>query len=129
MKRQDALYAAACLGTIAFAIAFVAPQFTGQTVLQYYPLERAWELTARPTGLAMDFYGRLLQGVLVAAVAIVLTLTITARMKTERLSAKAASLLVAWALALVVLVMMYYAWTLAFRVPNAAPIPDWYTPR
>jgi len=129
VKRQDSLYAAACLGTIAFCIAFVVPQFTGQAVLQYFPLERAWELTAKPAGLAMDFYGRLLQGSLVAAVVIAVTLVVTARLKTERLSAKLASLLAAWAIAFVVLVMMYYAWTLAFRVPSATPIPDWYVPR
>lgn len=129
MKRQDSLYAAACLGTIAFCIAFVVPQFTGQAVLQYLPLERSWELTAKPAGLSMDFYGRLLQGVLVAAVVIALTLVVTARLKTERLSSKLASLLAAWAIAFVILVMMYYAWTLAFRVPTAVPIPDWYVPR
>ncbi len=129
MKRQDALYTASCIGTIAFCIAFVAPQFTGQAILQYFPLERSWELTAKPEGLAMDFYGRLLQGIVVAAVAIVASLLITARVKTERLPQKLASLLVAWALAFVVLSMMFYVWTLAFRVPTAAPIPDWYIPR
>jgi hypothetical protein len=129
MKRQDALYAASCIGTIAFCIAFVAPHFIGHAVLWYMPLDRSWELTERPTGLAIDFYGRLLQGVLVAAIAIALTLVVTARIKTERLSRKLASLLVAWAIAFVVLAMMYYAWTLAFRVPIAEPIPDWYIPR
>lgn len=129
MKRQDSLYAAACLGTIAFCIAFVVPQFTGQAVLWYFPLERNWELTTPPATLAIDFYGRLLQGVLVAAVTVALTLAITRRLKTQKLPQKAASLLAAWAIAFVVLVMMYYAWTLAFRVPNAAPIPDWYIPR
>jgi RsiW-degrading membrane proteinase PrsW (M82 family) len=129
VKRQDALYAASCIGTIAFCVTFVLPQFTEQAVLQYFPLDRGWELTAKPAGLAMDFYGRLLQGVVAAAIAIVVTLVITSRVKTEKLPQKAASLLVAWAIAFVVLVMMYYAWTLAFRVPNAAPIPDWYIPR
>lgn len=129
MKRQDALYAATCIGTIAFAIAFVVPQFTGQAVLWYFPLDRGWDLTSKPDGLAMDFYGRLLQGVLVAAVAIAATLVVTARLKTEKLPPKVASLLAAWAVAFVVLVMLYYAWTLAFRVPTAAPIPDWYIPR
>ena len=129
MKRQDALYAAACIGTIAFSVAFVLPQFTEQAVLRYFPVDGGWELTAKPVGLAIDFYGRLLQGTVVAAVAIAVTLLVTSRMKTEQLPRKAASLLAAWAIAFVILVMMYYAWTLAFRVPNAAPIPDWYIPR
>lgn len=129
MKRQDALYAASCIGTIAFCVAFVWPHFTGQAVLWYFPIEREWELTAKATGLGMDFYGRFFQGVLVSAISIVVTLAITSRMKTERLSRNAASLLAAWAIAFVILTMMYYAWTLAFRVPTAAPIPDWYIPR
>ncbi|MGE0402783.1 MAG: hypothetical protein AB7T06_39125 [Kofleriaceae bacterium] len=129
MKRQDALYAAACIGTIAFSIAFVLPQFTGQAVLWYFPLERSWALTTPPTSLAIDFYGRLLQGTVVAAAAIALTLLVTSRIKAEHLPRKIASLLAAWAIAFVILVMMYYAWTLAFRVPAASPIPDWYIPR
>lgn len=129
MKRQDALYVAACIGTIAFCIAFALPHFTTQSVLWYFPTERAWELTARPQGIAIDLYGRLVQGSLACALAIALSLVIAARLKTARISRKLASLLAAWAIAFVVLVMMYYAWTLAFRVPNAAPIPDWYIPR
>jgi hypothetical protein len=129
VKRQDALYAAACIGTIAFCVAFVLPHFTGQAVFWYLPLDRAWELTEKPPVLGMDFYGRFFQAVIAGAIAIVLTLVVTSRLKTERLSKKLASLLVAWAIALVVLTMMYYAWTLAFRVPAPVPIPDWYVPR
>jgi hypothetical protein len=129
MRRQDALYAAACIGTIAFCVAFVLPQFTEHAVLWYYPLDRAWELTARPEGLAMDFYGRTLQGIVAWGIAVVASLAITRRVRTERLSQRMASLLAAWAIAFVVLVMIYYAWTLAFRLPSPSPIPDWYVPR
>lgn len=129
MKRQDALYAAACIGTIAFCVGFLVPHFTGQAVLWYLPLDRAWELTARPTALGLDFYGRFFQGMIASAIAIALTLVVASRLKMERLPRNVASLLVAWAIAFVVLAMAYYAWTLAFRVPTAAPIPDWYIPR
>jgi hypothetical protein len=129
VKRQDALYVAACIGTIAFCVAFVLPHFTSQAVLWYFPTEHHWELTRRPEGLAIDFYGRLLQGVVISSVTVALSLVVTRRLKTPQLSRKMASLLAAWAIAFVILVMMYYAWTLAFRVPNAAPIPDWYIPR
>ncbi|MFN0245972.1 MAG: hypothetical protein ACKV2T_03625 [Kofleriaceae bacterium] len=129
MKRQDALYAASCIGTIAFCVGFALPHFTGQAVFWYLPLERAWELVEEPAGLGVDFYGRFFQGVIATAIAIALTLVVTSRMKTERLPKTVASLLVAWAIALVVLTMMYYVWTLAFRVPIAVPIPDWYVPR
>lgn len=130
MKRQDALYAAACIGAIAFAVVFVLPHFTAHAVPLYWVLDRRWEL-APPTanGIAIDFYGRCFEAAVAWAISVVATLVVTKRLRTERLPPKLASLLAAWAIALTVLVMMYYAWTLAFRVPNAAPIPDWYVPR
>ncbi len=128
MNRQSALYIATCLGTVAFAIAFVYPQLTEQAVAWYYPLERRWAFETKPTGLAMDFYGRTAQAVVAWALAVVATLAITPRIKRE-LSPRTAGLLAAWAIAFTVLVIMYYAWTLYFRHPTPAPIPDWYRPR
>lgn len=127
MRRQDALYVAACVGTIAFAIAFVYPQFTEQAITWYYPLERRWAYEARPTGLAIDFYGRLAQAAVVWAVAVMASLAITRRVKT--LSDRALGLLAAWALTFTLLVVLYYVWTLYFRTPTPSPIPDWYRPR
>ena len=70
MKKQEALFVAMCAGTIAFAFAFVAPMLAGEPIVWYLPLERRWTFETRPDGLAIDFYGRLLQG-LVAWAAIV----------------------------------------------------------
>ncbi len=128
MKRQEALFVALCLGTVAFAIAFVYPQIAEQAVAHYYPLERSWSFEARPRGLAMDFYGRLGQAVAAWALAVIVALPFVRRIKTP-LSERTAGLLTAWALTITVLVIMYYAWTLYFRHPTPAPIPDWYRPR
>lgn len=127
MRRQDALYAATCVGTIVFCVAFVLPYFTEQPIAWYFPLDRGWELTSKPTGLAIDFYGRCLQALVAAAASIVITLA--GAKKLPNLPERIAGLLAAWAIAMVVLCMMYFVWTLAFRVPVAEPIPAWYVPR
>lgn len=127
MKRQDAIYVAVCVSTIAFCIGFLLPSFITQRVAWYLPLARAWEFTVKPTVLGMDFYGRFAQGMVAWAVAMIASLQITKHVKT--LSPRLSVLLVAWALGLVVLCMMYFVWTLAFRIPAPAPIPDWYIPR
>jgi putative flippase GtrA len=128
MKRQEALFVALCLGTVAFAIGFVYPQIAEQAVLQYYPLEHRWSFEARPQGLAMDFYGRLGQAMVAWAIGVIASLAVVRRIK-KPLYERAAGLLIAWALTFTVLVIMYYAWTLFFRHPTPAPIPDWYRPR
>jgi len=128
MKRQDAIYVAVCVGTIAFCVGFLLPYFVTQRVPWYLPLAREWEFTVKPDVLGMDFYGRFAQGLVAWAAAVIASLQITKRVKSD-LSPRLATLLVAWALGLVVLCMMYFVWTLAFRIPVPAPIPDWYIPR
>ena len=127
MKRQDALYVAMCVGTIAFAIAFVYPQLTEQAVAWYFPLEREWSYQTNPTTLAIDFYGRLAHALIAWAAAVIVSLLVTRRVRV--LSERMAGLLIAWALTFTLLVILYYAWTLAFRTPVPSPIPDWYHPR
>lgn len=128
MKRQDAIYVAVCVSTIAFCLGFLLPYVHTQRVAWYLPLARAWDFTVKPKVLGIDFYGRFAQAMALWAVAMIASLQITKRVK-RRLSSRGAALLVAWALGLVVLCMMYFVWTLAFRVPVPAPIPDWYIPR
>ena len=127
MSRSEALFAAMCIGAIAFAVAFVYPQLSGQEIAWYYPVERRWAYEAQPTGLAIDFFGRLIQGLVAWSVAVIATMAITRRL--GALSSRTAHLLAAWAIALTVLVMFYFAYTLAVRVPQPIAIPDWYVPR
>jgi hypothetical protein len=127
MRRQDGLLVAMCVGTIAFAIAFVYPQFTGQALVWYFPVERRWAYEAQPDGLAIDFYGRLAQAIVAWAVAVVVSMAVTRRVAT--LPPRIAALLTAWAIAITLFVMLYFAWTLAVRVPQPMPLPSWYEPR
>jgi hypothetical protein len=127
MRRQDGLLVAMCIGMIAFAIAFVYPQFTGQALVWYFPVERRWAYEAQPDGLAIDFYGRLAQSFVAWAVAVVVSIAVTRRVAT--LPPRLAALLTAWAIAITLFVMLYFAWTLAVRVPQPMPLPSWYEPR
>lgn len=127
MPRADALFAAMCVGTIAFAAAFVVPLFAEQAVLWYYPLERQWTYETRPTGLAIDFYGRGVLAVMAWSVTVPITIVIARRF--AALGTRFRGLLLAWTITAVVFVMFYFAWSLILRVPTPAPIPDWYTPR
>lgn len=127
MKKSEALFVALAAGTIAFAFAFVVPMLASEPVAWYYPLEHRWAFEVKPTGLAMDFYGRTLQALAAWAATVMITLPIARRRKS--LSARAAGLATAWAVTATLLVMLHYAWTLHFRRPVPAEVPSWYQPR
>lgn len=127
MKKQDALFLAMAAGTIAFAFAFIVPMLASTPVAWYYPLEHRWTLEVKPTGLAMDFYGRLVQALVAWAIVVLITLPIARRVK--QLSLRTIGLVTAWTVTAVLLVMLHYAWTLHFRRPIPEPIPTWYQPR
>ncbi len=127
MKKQESLFVALSMGTIAFAFAFIVPMLAGEPVVWYYPLEHRWTLEVKPSGLALDFYGRMLQAMVAWAVVVLITLPIAKRVKT--ISLRTAGLVTAWTLTAVLLVMLHYAWTLHFRRPIPEPVPSWYQPR
>ena len=127
MRKQDAVYIALCVGAIAFAFTFAYPLIDASRVPWFYVLERAWAVEARPTGVAIDFYGRLLYAVMAWCIAFTAALTIAKRMR--GVSARTLHLFTAWALTATVLVMAFYAWHLYFRVLAPEPLPSWYVPR
>lgn len=127
MRKQDAQLVALSLAAIAFAVAFVLPQLTPVPVPWYYPVERGWVFAARPPGLAMDFFGRLLLGMAAWCVVAIASFAVARRLR--GISDRARGLLVGWAVTITALAMLHFAWTLAFRVPTPAPIPSWYQPR
>lgn len=127
MRKQDGLFLAVAAGAIAFAFAFVAPMIAGLRVPWYYPLEHRWAFERKPTGLAMDFYGRTIVATMAWCLVVMVTLAITRRVKT--VSARTIGLFTAWTTTAIVVVMMHFAWSLYFRVPTPEPIPSWYEPR
>lgn len=127
MRRQDAVFVALCVSTIVFAIAFVYPGFTPESVGWYYPLEHRWALEVKPNGLALDFYGRTLQAAIAWSLGFIVTLAIAKRLRA--IGARMLALFAGWAVTAIVFVMCFYGWTLYHRVPVPAPTPSWYQPR
>ncbi len=128
MRKADLVFVALALATAVFAIAFVVPFFTEVSVPWYYPLERRWALELKPSGLAMDFYGRTLISMLAATVTFVITVLVGGRKKTP-FQPRTLGVVAAWAITLTLLVISYFGWTLYSRRPVPAPIPTWYEPR
>src|SRR5206468_3023621 len=125
VKKQEALFVAMCAGAIAFAFAFVAPTFAGAPEPWFYPLEHRWAFEVKPSGLALDFYGRTLVSLVAWATAVLIALPLAKRKKTP-LSPRTAGLVTAWTITAVLLVMLHYAWTLHFRRPIPEPLPAGY---
>jgi len=127
MARAEAVFAAMCSGAFGFAVAFVLPFFTGQPVPWYYPVERRWAFESQPTGLAMDFYGRIVLGVIGWSIAVIVTLVVTRRF--AKLGDRTRGLLIAWAITAIGFAILYFTWSLYFRIPTPVPLPAGYTPR
>lgn len=127
MRKQEALLIAMCAATIAFAVAFVYPMIVAQPVGWYYPLEHRWALESKPTGLAMDFYGRTFQASVAWSIMFMIALPIARRVRS--LQPRAIFLIAAWSISVTLLVMAYIGWMLHFRVPTPPAIPAWYQPR
>jgi MFS family permease len=124
--RDATLLFALCVAALAFAVAFVWPLFTPEAVAWYYPTEHRWELAVKPSGLAMDFYGRVLQGAIAWSLAFLVAMLVGRRARPPR---RLAAIAVGWALAATAFAMLYFAWTLHYRVPVPPPQPAWYHPR
>jgi hypothetical protein len=116
-----------CVGTIAFVVAFLLPFFMEQSIAWYYPEERRWAYEVRPTGLALDFYGRLVHGVIASSIAVIAAIAICKRVKA--LGERLRFVLPAWTITAVIFGIGYFAWTLTYRVPAPQPLPSWYQPR
>jgi hypothetical protein len=67
------------LAIVLFVVAFMLPMFVPVPLLWYHPLEGAWRFEVTPTTLGMDWYGRLLWGVVAAGVGLALGRLVPAR--------------------------------------------------
>lgn len=127
--RGRVVYLALCVATIGFALGFVYPAITPQAVLWYYPLEGRWAYEIEPTGLAMDFYGRALLALAAAAVSFAGGYVVFRRWRRAVAHPTVLGLFTAWAITATLFAMLNFGWTLYFRTPVPAPLPDWYVPR
>lgn len=127
MRKADAIFLGLCAATIAFGLVFSLAMILGWEVAWYYPTERRWAYEAKPTGLAMDFYGRCIVATVAALAAYAVTYLVGRRLPPS--GARLAGLFTAWAVTAVLFGIVFYGYTLYFRDPIPAPLPDWYTPR
>jgi hypothetical protein len=89
-------------------------------ILWYHPLERSWELTSHPAGLAMGWYGTTLAALVAAMVGGVTTFAAGARGPLARALARGAVVLaLARAGGLILVVdFAYFGWTLTHQTPR-----------
>jgi small-conductance mechanosensitive channel len=107
--------------------------YLGTTLLKipvtwYYPLERRYALELRPTGLAMDFYGRLFASVVCAAVFGVVGRAVERWIPADR-RPRWLAIVTAWAVSFFVLLIGLYVERLMTRPPAPVPLPPGYLPR
>jgi hypothetical protein len=126
--KQRGRYLGACAAAIAFTIVFALPSFSPTRVLWYYPIERRWVFEAHATGLAMDYYGRLLLAGGAALLAYAAGWLVGARRGAKQREGSH-GVWAAWVATAVTLSMSLYVWQLVNRQPAPEPLPAWYAPR
>lgn len=116
--KPAAWFVALAAAAIAFAIAFGYPAIASEPVAWYYPTEHAWAFEVRASGIAMDFYGRLAQALVAWVVVFAGTALVVRR---RAIGTRAIALSAAWTITAVIFVMLFFLWTLHYRVP--VPLP------
>jgi hypothetical protein len=127
MDRSRVVLVVGCAGMIGFALAFAYPAYSAVRVLWYYPLEHRWAFEVAPRGLAMDWYGRCLLASAVGLAAMALTFPLARFVR--KVSDGTYLTFTGWALTATLMVMGFYAWSLANREPRPEPLPSDYEAR
>jgi hypothetical protein len=122
--RERARVRALLIAVVVFDIAFIWPGWSGIPVLRYLPLARRWIFAPKVTGLAMDWYGRLLFSSVIASIAY----GITARRR-RAVDDTSLRLWALWALVATLLTLALQVFQLAPRRGTPEPLPPGYVPR
>jgi hypothetical protein len=120
VTKPAALFVALGAAAIAFVVAYAYPAFASEALPWYYPADHAWVVEVRPTGVAIDLYARLAQACLAWSVVFAVALPIARRRR--EIGPRAVGLVAAWALTAIAFAMLFFAWTLHYRVP--VPVPS-----
>lgn len=110
----------------AFGLAYLIGTLRRSPIPFYYPLERRWDFGSRPTGFAMEWFGRTAAGLFFAAVAFAIAWALAVRSPLARLLARPTAVVaVARAVGLIMLVdFAYFGWVLMHQTPRPLPLPD-----
>ncbi len=127
MDRKPTLYVGLCAAIMGASLGFMFPAISPLRVFWYYPLLHRWVFELRPTGLAMDWYGRSLFTFYAGAVAFAVTYLVARPFKA--ISQRALLLCTAWAVTATLLAMGVYTFQLIVREPTPEPLPSWYVPK
>jgi hypothetical protein len=114
-----------CVG---YAAAFLLSSTLPIPVLWYFPLERRFSFEVRPTGIAADFYGRVLL-CLIAGAASFLLGRLVFRGSAPGTSVRWLDRALGWSAALLLFSAGLYMFVLWHRVTTPAPLPPGYVPR
>jgi hypothetical protein len=127
MESKHATFVAWCAAIVGSSLAFVFPALTPVRVLWYYGLEHRWALEIRPSGFAMDWYGRSLLAVAGGVVGYVLAYLLARGV--GRVSRRGMMIWLVWSAMAALLAIGTYSVQLAMRQPIPEPLPLWYSPK
>lgn len=128
MSRAHATYLTVYGAALGFVAGFFLPAVLPIPVPWYYPLAHRWELTLRPNGLAMDWYGRDLFALAVGTLG-GLALYGFSRLLRPKDPTRLFHALAAWTVSLFIFAAALYVYQLAPRHAYPAPFPAGYVPR
>ena len=113
MERVDRVYFAAALGLIAYGLAWLIAGVTEQPLLWYDPMEHSWVFSETgQSALAMDWYGRVLQGLVVGGLVGGAAWWALGKLRRLPGSLPWHAIVGAWAAGVILLCMFLYAFTL-----------------
>ncbi len=124
-SRSARVLAGVAAATAAFGVAWLFMSLIQFPLPWYLPLGHRWVFASKPTGLGMDFFGRVLYAGAVATLAYQggARLSRGAKLPRER-----AWLWIGWGLLLAALAMAYATYQIWPRPAQPLPIPAWYRP-
>jgi hypothetical protein len=112
MQTRYATHLAACVATIAFALAHAAPALVPVPLLWYHPVERIWTFGVHASGIAMSFYGRCLVAAIASALAAALMYVLARWLPGREPGSRVVALLTFGAISLPLAALALYAWQL-----------------
>jgi hypothetical protein len=111
--RDKRLLLATCIAASAFVASYLLPNFVPIPLMFYKPSEHAWIFAVKVPGIGIDFYGRCLLATVIAMLVGGGAYVGTLRLRPP--GSRVVAMMAVLALALALLAMAFFGWTLAHR--------------